>query len=151
MASEVVPDEIMTDRGRGPEIIGTRITVYNLLPDFLDPTSTEELVCRLYNLTPLQVSAARAYIMNHWEEVWAQHLKIEARIAVGNPPEILEKANQIRPRFLEAKATLERRRKGESQSAPAQAGTEFSTPRKEPIPSFVEWLADQQSDTSLGT
>lgn len=27
-------NELMHDRGRGPEIIGTRITVYNLLPYF---------------------------------------------------------------------------------------------------------------------
>ena len=33
--------EFIHDRGRGPEIIGTRITVYNLLPDLLHPTTTE--------------------------------------------------------------------------------------------------------------
>jgi hypothetical protein len=31
---------LIHDRGRGPEIDGTRITVYNLLSDLLDPTAT---------------------------------------------------------------------------------------------------------------
>src|SRR5437879_4760919 len=34
-------NDLIHDRGRGPEIVGTRITVYNLLPHFLDPTATE--------------------------------------------------------------------------------------------------------------
>ena len=32
--------DLIHDRGRGPEIVGTRITVYDLLPDFLDPRVT---------------------------------------------------------------------------------------------------------------
>jgi hypothetical protein len=44
-----------------PEIIGPRLTVYHLMPYFLDPTVTEAYLCRLYQLTPEQVSAARAY------------------------------------------------------------------------------------------
>jgi uncharacterized protein (DUF433 family) len=48
------------DRGRGPEIEGTRITVYNLLPHFLVEEATEASICRRYDLTPEQVAAARA-------------------------------------------------------------------------------------------
>ena len=33
--------ELIHDRGRGPEIVATRITVYNLLPYFLDGAVTE--------------------------------------------------------------------------------------------------------------
>jgi hypothetical protein len=41
--------DLIHDRGRGPEVKGTRITVYNLLPHFLDPTATEAYICRVYD------------------------------------------------------------------------------------------------------
>ncbi len=71
--------DIIHDRGRGPEIVGTRITVYNLLPYFLEPDTTEALICRIYGLSPEQVAAARAYVLNHFEGVTAMHQRIEAR------------------------------------------------------------------------
>ena len=37
---EKMTTDLIHDRGRGPEIVGTRITVYDLLPDFLDPRVT---------------------------------------------------------------------------------------------------------------
>ena len=77
--------DLIHDRGRGPEIVGTRITVYNLLPHFLDPSATEAYICRVYELTPEQVAAARAYVLNNPETVLAEHLAIEARMAAGNP------------------------------------------------------------------
>ncbi len=52
--------DLIQDHGRGPEVVGTRITVYNLLQSFLDPTVTECEICRVYDLTAQQV-AARAY------------------------------------------------------------------------------------------
>ena len=98
--------ELIHNRGRGPEIIGTRITVYNLLEYFLDPTATEEYICKLYDLTPEQVAAMRAYVLNHPDEVLAQHLKIEARIAEGNPPEVKEAAKRTHELLLRFKAWL---------------------------------------------
>jgi uncharacterized protein (DUF433 family) len=72
-------NELIHDRGRGPEIAGTRITVSNLLPDFLEPAKTEADICRIYELTPDQVSAARAYVLISAETILAKHLEIEAR------------------------------------------------------------------------
>lgn len=92
--------ELIHDRGRGPELVGTRITVHNLLPHFLDPTATETHVCKLYDLTPEQVAAAWAYVLNHPDTVLAQHLAIEERIAEGNPPEVIEQARRTRATFL---------------------------------------------------
>src|SRR5437763_14485979 len=84
--------DLIHDRGRGPEIRGTRITVYNLLPYFLDPTATEAYICRIYDLAPEQVAAARAYVLNNPDTVLAVHLGIEARMAAGNPPQVIEQA-----------------------------------------------------------
>ena len=57
-AEFAMANNIIHDRGRGPEIVGTRITIYNLLPEFLDPSVTEASLCELYELTPEQVAAA---------------------------------------------------------------------------------------------
>ena len=80
--------DLIIDRGR---LRGTRITVYNLLPYFLEPDTTEEHISSLYEITPQQVAALRAYALNHSDEVLAQHRRIEARIAAGNPPELAER------------------------------------------------------------
>jgi uncharacterized protein (DUF433 family) len=48
------------NRGRGPEIAGSRITVYNLLPYLLDAAVTEDSIAACYDLTTEQVAAARA-------------------------------------------------------------------------------------------
>ena len=106
-------NDLIHDRGRGPEIRGTRITVYNLLPHFLDPTETEAYICGLYELTPEQVAAARAYVLNNPEGVLAQHLKIEARMAEGNPPEVIEKARKTHDTFLNFKKWLAERETAE--------------------------------------
>jgi uncharacterized protein (DUF433 family) len=136
--------DLIHDRGRGPELVGTRITVYNLLPDLLDPATTEAFICRVYNLSAEQVAAVRAYILNNPDTVLAQHLKIEERIAKGNPPEVVEKAKEIRALFLQFKEWVtERKRVEEAEREAAQAanggGSKF--------PSFREWLAEQDSGT----
>src|SRR5207244_12124834 len=91
--------DVIQDRGRGPEIVGTRITVYNLLPSFLDPSVTEEEICRIYDLTAHQVAAARAYVLSNPDTVLAEHLKIEARMATGNPPHVREQAERAKSTF----------------------------------------------------
>ena len=79
VGSSIMSIDIIHDRGRGPEIVGTRITVYDLLPYFLEPDTTEAFICRIYDfLTPQQVAAARAYVLNHFEAVMAEHQRIEA-------------------------------------------------------------------------
>ena len=129
--------DIIQDRGRGPEIAGTRITVYNLLPSFLDPTVTEEEICRIYDLTARQVAAARAYVLGNPDTVLAEHLKIEERLAAGNPPEVREQAER-------AKATLQsfKRWLAEQKAANGQGGGAEEKPT--PFPTFREWLATHE-------
>ena len=103
--------DLIQDRGRGPEIAGTRITVYDLLPYFLDAAATEAYICRLYELSPEQVAAARAYVLNNLESILAEHLKIEARMAAGNPPEVIEQAKKTHAAFLSFKQWLAQRDK----------------------------------------
>jgi uncharacterized protein (DUF433 family) len=130
---------------RGPEVVETRITVYNLLPHFLDSTATEAYICRLYELTSEQIAAARAYVLNNLESVLAEHLQIEARMAAGNPPEVIEQAKKTRAAFLSFKERLAERQQAASRE---KTGESISvSPRADPgyAPTFREWLDEQES------
>src|SRR5215510_2994614 len=134
---------LIHDRGRGPEVAGTRITVYNLLPHFLDPASTEADICRLHGLTPEQVAAARAYVLNNPETVLAKHLEIEARMAAGNPPHVIEKAKQTHATLLRFKEWLVQRQEAAAQEHHAEVTSESGRNGSRPFPTFKEWLAEQ--------
>ncbi len=140
MATDVIHDQIS-----GPQIPGTRFTVYHLMPYFLDPTATEEYICRVCNLTPDQVAKARAYVLNNPDEVLAQHLKIEERISIGNPPEVIAKAEKTHALLLRFKDWLRERNEiiaKEDAAITAARDTRVETP----LLSFREWLAEQNSD-----
>jgi uncharacterized protein (DUF433 family) len=136
---------LIYDRGRGPEIRGTRITVFTLLPYLLDPTATEEYICRVNQLTPEQVSSARAYILNNPDTVLSQHLRIEERMAAGNSPQVREKASQSRATFLRFKEWLAQREKEVSQTQEARATEDGAGNRSGSFPTFREWIAQEES------
>lgn len=135
-------NSLIHDRGRGPEIVGTRVTVFNLLPEFLDPAMTELRIASLYSLTPEQVAAARAYIFQHADTVFAQHLQIEQKLEQGNPPEVIEQAKRSQTSLLTFKQWLARQQSS-TQAAPR-------TSKAPPVPTFQEWIAEQESKTSQG-
>jgi uncharacterized protein (DUF433 family) len=143
-------DLINNDRGRGPEVAGTRITVYNLLPHLLDSTATEADICRLYGLTPEQVAAARAYVLNHPDTVLAEHLKIEARMAAGNPPDLVEQARQTHATFLRFREWLAERQEAEAQEHTAEVTSGTGRNRSGRSPTFREWLAERESRPGEG-
>ena len=136
MAIDVIVDGIC-----GPVIGGTRFTVYNLLPYFLDPTATEAYICRVHDLTPHQVAAARSYVLNNPDTVLAEHLKIEARMAAGNPPEVIEKAKQTHATFLNFRKWLAEREEGAERDRPGPGR----------FPTFQEWLAERESRPAEGS
>ncbi len=138
-------NDLIRDRGRGPEIRGTRITVYNLLPHFLDPTETESYICRVYDLTAEQVAAARAYVLNHPDEVLAQHLKIEARMAEGNPPELIERARKMHIAFLNFRKWLAERGAAADQEQTAGITSSSGPNGSNQFPTFKEWMAERES------
>ncbi len=105
--------DVIKDRGRGPEIAGSRITVYHLLPYFLDPTATEEYIGRVHGLTSDEVAAARAYVLSNPDSVLAEHLRIEERMAEGNPPQVSERAKHTHDTFMRFKEWLARREESE--------------------------------------
>lgn len=134
----------MIDRGRGPEISGTRITVYNLLPYFLDPSVTEAAICELYDLTPEQVAAARAHAFQHADTVLAEHLKIEERLQADNLGEILETAERTRETFRQFRDWLMER--GPAAASDTEGGPDSETDalRSNQLRSFRNWLAERE-------
>jgi uncharacterized protein (DUF433 family) len=137
--------ELIRDRGRGPEIVDTRVTVYNLLPHFLDPTATEAYIGRLYDLTPEEVAAARAYVLNNPDTVLAGHLKIEARMAAGNPPAVAEQAERTHATLLKFREWLEARDRADAGAPSAEVGADPGDAGNGRFPTFREWLAERES------
>ncbi len=80
-------DEFIHDRGRGPEIKGTRITVYSVL-DYLLLGWHCERIADFFQLHPQEVQAAMEYVREHTLEVLREYVKMLERDAQGNPPEL---------------------------------------------------------------
>jgi uncharacterized protein (DUF433 family) len=83
-----VEDHLMSariiDRGRGPEIAGTRVTVYRIM-DFLRAGSPSEQIARQLDLTSDQVQIALEYIDAHRGEVEAAYEAILGLARRSNP------------------------------------------------------------------
>ncbi len=66
------------DRGRGPEIVGTRVTIYRIM-DFLRDNSGPQDIADALNLTPEQVKAALRFIAEHRESLETEYEEILRR------------------------------------------------------------------------
>jgi uncharacterized protein (DUF433 family) len=92
------------ERGRGPELEGTRITVYDIIP-YLEDGCSANYIAAVLMLSTREVEALTQYIEEHKGEVMAVHREIEERIARGNPPEV-ESRLAASPRRAEFRARL---------------------------------------------
>jgi uncharacterized protein (DUF433 family) len=102
-------DEIIIDRGRGPEIKGTRITVFDVL-DYVLEGWHHTRIASFFRISSREVQAAMAYIEAHKAEVMADYQKILDRAARGNPPELQAKLDASHARFQELMAQVRRLR-----------------------------------------
>ncbi len=82
------------DRGRGPEIAGTRITVYDVL-DYHKSGWHRDMIADTLELSSGQVEVAIRYIEEHRDEVMADYGEMLARDARGNPPELQAKLDAM--------------------------------------------------------
>jgi hypothetical protein len=103
----------------------------------------------MYDLSPEQVAAARAYVLNNPDEVLAQHLRIEARIAEGNPPEVREAAKRTHELLMRFKAWLEERKLADAEEDEKNRAAGIETTH-EPRPTFREWVMQQKSQPVEG-
>ena len=75
----------IVDRGRGPEIEGTRITVYRIM-DYVRDGDRVASIAEELRITPQQVKLALEYIGSHWDEVNTVYDQLLERDRQGNPP-----------------------------------------------------------------
>ena len=90
-------DGIIIDRGRGPEIRGTRITVYDVVDYWKDGWRYDQ-IAGLFRLSPNEVQAALSYIEEHEEEVMADYQAI------------LKRHEELAPKIPHARNRSENRR-----------------------------------------
>jgi uncharacterized protein (DUF433 family) len=99
-------DEFIHDRGRGPEIKGTRITVYSIL-DYLLAAWHPDRIAVWFRLSSHQVRAAIDYINDHKAPVIAAYAKMLERCERGNPPELQAKLDESHRRFQVLKSKIQ--------------------------------------------
>ncbi|ETX07320.1 DUF433 domain-containing protein [Candidatus Entotheonella palauensis] len=86
------------NRGRGPEIEGTRITVYDVL-DYAKHGWHRDRTAALFRLSSRDIQAAPDYIQQHKEEVAANYKHIlERQKHHTYPPDIEAKIHASRER-----------------------------------------------------
>jgi hypothetical protein len=93
-------------------------------------------------LTPEQVAAARAYVLNHPETVLDEHLEIETRMSAGNPPEVIEKARETHATFLRFKEWLDRREAAAARESRVEMMSGGGRNGSRRFSTFKEWLAE---------
>jgi uncharacterized protein (DUF433 family) len=103
--------QTIINRGRGPEIAGTRITVYDVL-DYSTKGYHPTFIASLFRVSSQQVVAALEYIDAHKDEVMAEYRQMLARDAAGNPPEVREKEAASRAKLLARRAELRQAKDG---------------------------------------
>lgn len=111
------------DRGRGPEIAGTRITVYDVM-DYWTAGWHCEQIAGLFRLPPDDIQAAIAYIEAHKAEVLAEYQQILARHSQVQPsPEIQEKLAHSHQKLQAKLAEIRARRRAEDAHASDHGGS----------------------------
>jgi uncharacterized protein (DUF433 family) len=87
--------------GRGPQIAGSRITVYDVMDYLNDPDWNRESIALLFRLSSQDIQAAIDYIEAHREEVEAEYQRIIDRHRnYKYPPEVQAKLDASHRRFV---------------------------------------------------
>jgi uncharacterized protein (DUF433 family) len=108
LSGEVAMHPTIINRGRGPEIAGSRITVYDVLAE-TEAGASPELLAQWYGLTVEAIHAALRYIEDHHDEVLAAYRQIKERHARGNSPELQAQIDATHAKFQELWADRFRR------------------------------------------
>ena len=104
------------------------------------------MIAHLYGITAEQIAAARAYIFHHLDEVLTQHLALEARNAVGNPPEAIETMKASRELLLRYREWMDQRdAEARVRSQSPDSGTSALPPD---FPTFHEWHAESVANAA---
>jgi uncharacterized protein (DUF433 family) len=97
------------DRGRGPEIAGTRITVFDILP-YVEMGWHHSSIALLFSLSSEEVLTAIQYFRDHETEMTEMNRRITERIAQGNPPDVEVKKHGSHTKLLALRDHLRHKR-----------------------------------------
>jgi uncharacterized protein (DUF433 family) len=98
---------LIVDRGRGPQLSTSRITVQDLVPYFQDGCSYEEIMRWIPTLTHEEIRVIERYIQEHREEVMEQDRRIRERNATRRrPPEVERILEEGKAKLLALKERL---------------------------------------------
>lgn len=116
MIPNIMPAEII-DRGRGPEIKGTRITVYNVM-DYYKHGWHRDRIAAQFLLSSDEVQVALDYINAHKEEVEREYQKILDRPKnYKYPPDVQAKIDACKARAEKRLQEIWARRKANGDDA----------------------------------
>jgi uncharacterized protein (DUF433 family) len=112
----MTPPITIIDRGRGPQLSTSRITVQDLVPYFHDGCSDAEIIRWIPVLTAHEIAVVRRYYADHRAELDEQDRHIRERAARRrNPPEVeairrrgAAKMAALREEFARRKQSTER-------------------------------------------
>jgi len=111
------------DRGRGPEISGTRITVYDVM-DYLQEGWRYDQIAGVFRLPPEDIQVALQYIEERKDEVMTAYRQILARHRnVQYSPAVQEKLAQNRQKLQAKRAEIKARRQAEVAHADDHGGS----------------------------
>jgi uncharacterized protein (DUF433 family) len=111
------------DRGRGPEIEGTRITVYDVM-DYLQEGRRYDQIAGLFRLPPDDIQVAIEYIKARYAEVMADYQQILARHSqVQYSPEVQAKLARSRQKLQAKLAEIRAHPQGEDTHASDHSGS----------------------------
>jgi uncharacterized protein (DUF433 family) len=95
-----VGQPLIVDRGRGPQIASSRITIYDIM-DYRVGGWDVRQIAEWFRLREDEVTAAFRYIDEHKAEVETTYQEIVERSARGNPPEIQSQMAESRRKIRE--------------------------------------------------
>jgi uncharacterized protein (DUF433 family) len=110
------------DRGRGPEIEGTRITVYDVMDYYLDGWPAGRIANWLSQRED-DIRAAIDYIEAHRTELDADYREMVERSERGNSPEVRAIIEATRPALEAKKAEIIRRGQERRRNGPLVNGS----------------------------
>ena len=110
-------ETMIINRGRGPEIEGTRITVYDVM-DYVQEGWRYDQIAGLFRLPPEDIQAAIQYIEDHREDIMTAYQQILARHRnVQYPPAVQAKLAQNRQKLQAKLAEVRARQQAEGAHA----------------------------------
>lgn len=85
----------IVDRGRGPQLSSSRITVQDLVPYFQQSFTHEQIREIMPSLSVEEIAVALAYVKDNYDAVMEQDRRIRERSASRRKPPEIEEAERM--------------------------------------------------------